>query len=523
MDQYSQKYFSKPPQSYWMASTPTTDYPTLHQDIKVDVAIVGGGMSGITCAYLLCKEGVKVAIIEADRILQGTTGHTTAKVTSQHGLIYKKIKSKYNQEFAQQYANANEAAIRLIEKISKEHNIDCDFTPQSNYVFALTDQYAQDIKDEVNTASSLGLKASFVDKIPFNFEIKGAVRFDDQAQFHPRKYLLALAKEITAMGGQIYEQTRATGLEEGKPYTINTRQGNKVAADKVIIASHYPFYNKHGFYFARIYPERSYALGVKVKEKYPGGMYISAEDPSKSLRYQNTENGELIIIGGEHHKAGQSNEEEILHYENLVHFAHETFTVEDIPYRWSTQDCMTMDDVPFIGQFAQNTPNLYVATGYRKWGMTNSTVSGMLLRDLIVHGNSPYEQVYNPSRHAVMASVKKFTKENLKVAMELLKGKLAPLPTETDNIKTGEAKVISANGHRTGAYRDEQGSLHLVNTTCPHMGCEVNWNSAEKTWDCPCHGSRFTYEGEIVEGPAVMPLSSNRDVNTLEKLIKDEF
>lgn len=515
------KNFKKSPQSYWMASTPSTSYPSLSEDIKVDVAIVGGGIVGISCAYFLAKEGIKPVIIEADRILQGATGHTTAKITSQHGLIYNKIKTKMGEEFARQYANANESAIGLIHKISQELNIDCDYEPQAAYIFTQQEQYVQKIMDEVKTASSLGIKAEYVDKIPFDIPIKAAVRFDNQAQFHPRKYLLSLAKEVSNMGCRIYEETRAVDIEENGAYIITTKEGNKITADKVIIASHYPFYNKHGMYFARIYLERSYALAIKAKEKYPGGMYITAEDPGRSLRYADSEHGELIIVGGEHHKAGQGIDT-IKHYEALVDFADQQFTVEDIPYRWSTQDCMTLDDIPYVGHFTSDTPNLYIATGFGKWGMTNSTASAVLLKDLIVHGKSPNQDVYNPSRKTIAASAKEFMKENLNVAKELLKGKFAPVPKDFD-IKPGEGKIINGLGQRTGAYRDEEGILHLVNTTCTHMGCELQWNSAERSWDCPCHGSRFTYDGDIIEGPAVMPLEYNRDVNTVEKLIKDDF
>lgn len=515
------KNFHKTPQSYWMASTPTTNYPALTEDIKVDVAIVGGGIVGISSAYLLIKEGLKVAILEADRILQGTTGHTTAKITSQHGLIYSKIKSSMGEEFAKQYADANESAIRFIENASNELHIDCDFTPQSAYIFTQQDQYVKKINDEVKIAASLGIKAEYVAEIPFDIPIKAAVRFDNQAQFHPRKYLLGLTKEIINNGCSIYEQTRVVAIEESGQYIITTKEKKRVTADKVIIASHYPFYNKHGMYFARIYSERSYALAIKAKEKYPGGMYITAEDPGRSLRSASSEQGELIIVGGEHHKTGQGVDTS-KHYEALVDFANDIFTVEDIPYRWSTQDCMTLDSVPYVGHFTADTPNLYIATGYGKWGMTNSTASAMLLKDLIAHGRSAYQDVYNPSRKTIMASAKEFVKENLNVAKELLEGKLSRLPEDFE-INPGEGKVINGLGERIGAFRDEEGALHLVNTTCTHMGCELQWNSAERSWDCPCHGSRFTYDGEIMEGPAVMPLSYEKDVSTVKKLIKDDF
>lgn len=521
MNADKQNKFLKPPQSYWMASTPSTNYAALSEDIKVDAAIVGGGIAGISCAYLLTKENLKVAILEADKILQGTTGHTTAKITSQHGLIYSKIKNALSGEHAKQYADANEAAIRFIENISKELNIDCDFMHQPAYVYTQQDNYIQQIIDEAELAAKLGIKASYIEEIPFGIPIKAAERFENQAQFHPRKYLLPLAEEVVKNGGRIYEQSRVVDIEENGAYVLTTKQGNKITADKVIIASHYPFYNKHGMYFARIYTDRSYALAIKAKEKYPGGMYITAEEPGRSLRFISSEQGDLIMVGGEHHKTGQG-DDTATHYENLADYANELFTVEDIPYRWSTQDCSTLDDIPYVGHYTADTPNLYVATGYGKWGMTNSTASAMLLKDLIIHGESPYQDVYDPSRKDIAASAKEFIKENINVAIELVNGKFMPIPSDFD-IKPGEGKVINGNGERAGAFRDEKGALHLVNTTCTHMGCELQWNSAERTWDCPCHGSRFTYEGDIVEGPAVTPLQYDRDVNTIEKLIKDDF
>ena len=210
------------------------------------------------------------------------------------------------------------------------------------------------------------------------------------------------------------------------------------------------------------------------------------------------------------------------HYETLIDYANDIFTVEDIPYRWSTQDCMTLDGLPYIGHFTSNTPDLYIATGFQKWGMTNSTVSSIILRDLIIKGESPWQDVYNPSRKTIIASTKNFVVENADVAKHLLKGKISRLDEDV-KIQNDEGKVIEIEGKRAGVYRDNQGKLHIVNTTCTHMGCELNWNSAEKSWDCPCHGSRFNYKGEVIEGPAVTPLKISNDVNTIEKLFKDDF
>lgn len=496
--------FSVPPQSYWLASTPKTEYPELNEDIEVDVAVVGGGMAGISSAYLLKKEGLRVAVIEADRILQGATGHTTAKITSLHGLIYHKIKQTMGEGKARQYADANEAAIRAVADLVKEKNIDCDFKWESAYTFTYLDEYIKKIEDEVNTASSLGIKAAYLQEIPIPTTIKAAVRFDNQARFHPRKFLLALAKDIPGEGSHIFEQTRVVDIDEGRNCIVHTDKKKKIIAPNVIIASHFPCYDGLGFYFARMYPERSYVLGIKIKEKFPGGMYITAEDPAKSLRSQESEDGELIIVSGEHHKTGHGTNLN-KHYENLIEYVQKIYDMQNLSYRWSTQDYTTLDEVPYIGRLTAKTSNIYVATGFRKWGMTNSTVSAMIIRDLIIKGKNPWADVYDPARFIPDPSIKTFISANADVAVNYIAGKLKPLQ-ENIEIKNGEAKAIEEVGQKMGAYRDGEGRLHMVDTTCTHMGCELKWNDAERTWDCPCHGSRFTYEGEIVEGPAINTL-----------------
>ncbi len=513
--------FKSLPNSYWIASTDTTDYPELQQDIAVDTLIVGGGMVGIITAYLLNKEGIQTAILEAGRIAMGTTAHTTAKITSQHGILYDKIKNQRGLDIASQYAQANEMAICEIKNISQACKIECDYLPQAAIVYTQQDKNVEKIEKEIETASELGIKASWVDEIPFPITIKGGMKFEDQAQFHPRKFLIPLAEKNTSEGVQLYENTRAVDLEYGDKTTVITVQGKKITANRVIIASHYPFYNKHGMYYSRLYTERAYAIAFTAKEKYPGGMYINAEDPSRSLRFQPYKGGELMIAVGENHKTGQGDDMNN-HYHELIRFADRVFTMKDLLYRWSTQDCMTLDGVPYVGRYQHDRPNLYVATGFEKWGMSNSMASAALLRDLIIKGTSPWQEVYDPSRKNIAGQIKTFIVENADLAKHLIMGKLAPIP-ENAEIQQGEGKVIEADGGRTGAYRDEKGKLHLVNTTCTHMGCELNWNSAERSWDCPCHGSRFTWSGEIIDGPAVDPLTAEQDVNTIEKLIKDEF
>ncbi|MCM0648543.1 FAD-dependent oxidoreductase [Clostridium swellfunianum] len=498
------KHLTNNPLSYWIASTPRTDYPVLNQDLKVDSVIVGGGMVGITAAYLLKKQGLNVAVLEADRIVMNTTGHTTAKITSQHGLVYNKYNIEFGEEITRQYAEANEYAIKFMSDLITEEKIDCDFSWQPSYVYTHTTEYADVIKSEADIASKIGIKASYVEELPLPFKVLAAVKFENQAQFHPRKYLLHLATKIHGNGSFIFEGTRAIDVEEGTLVRVKTDSGFTVTADNLIIASHFPFYDGMGLYFTRIYPERSYLMGVRVKEKFPGGMYITAEDPGRSLRSQPFEDGDLVIVGGEHHKTAHDGDT-MKHYEALRDFAENTYSIIDIPYRWSAQDYHAMDGLRYIGRLTSRTPNIYVGTAFGKWGMTNSTVAGIMIKDLIIKGENPWTEAYSPQRFTPAASYKTFTTQNLNVAKELFKHKFEELP-ETAELKHGEAKVLRHEGHRIGAYKDESGKLHVVDTTCTHMGCEVEWNSAEKSWDCPCHGSRFSYTGDIVEGPAMHPL-----------------
>lgn len=486
------------PSSFWIASTAAADYPTLQEDMQVDVAIVGGGIVGVTTAFLLKQQGLTVAIIEADHILHGTTGHTTAKITSQHSLIYSYLKQQMGEELAQQYADANESAIHLIASTVKEHNIDCDFSWQPAYVYTQTQQQVKSLEDETQAASSLGIQASISSQSPLPFEVLAAMRFDNQAQFHPLKYLKALAQQIPENGSYIFENTTAVGLDD-EPLAVITRSGKKVKASKIVVASHFPFFDGGGLYFTKLEPLRAYIVAIKAREKLPRGMFINAESPSRSLRSQPYEQGELILVAGENHKTGQGQDINA-HYQNLLDFAHQTFEVEDVVHRWSTQDYRTLDGVPYVGHLTPRSPDILIATGFGKWGISNGTASAIILSDLIIRGDSPWAAVYNPSRFNLTAA-KTFVGLNLDVAKNLVAGKINRLP-EGMELAPGEGRAIQVDGEKYGAFRDDSGELHVVDITCTHLGCELSWNDAERTWDCPCHGSRFSFTGQVVEGPA---------------------
>jgi len=493
--------FPQFPESYWLASTDIPNFPKLSEDIRVDVAIVGAGITGITTAYLLSKKGLNVAVVDAGRILHGTTGHTTAKITAQHDLIYSEFISHFGKEKTRLYYEANHNALQFIKQTVEEFNIDCQFTEEDAYVYTCADTYMQKIADEYKAYEELGIPGSYVEQTPLPFSTKAAIKMKNQAQFNPVPFLRYLANQVIRQGGKIYEQTTVVDVEKGNPAIITTSDGKKITCNHVVSSSHFPFNDPNGLYFARLHAERSYVLAVKTDKIYPGGMYLSAETPKRSLRSVMVNGEPMVIVGGEGHKTGQGICT-FQYYEALQKFAEQTFGLKEIVYRWSAQDLYTLDKLPYIGQELSNTSNILVATGYRKWGMTTSVAAALLNTNLITREESPYQDLFSPSRFHMDPDIKTFVAQNANVAKHLIAGKLDISYKKAEELEHDEGAVIRVNGKRAGAYRDPQGALHLVDTTCTHMGCEVEWNEAERTWDCPCHGSRFSYQGEVIEGPA---------------------
>lgn len=495
-------------QSLWIADSPNTNYPEA-EDITVDTAIIGGGITGITAAVLLKEEGQKVAVIESHRICMGATPYSTSKITLQHNLIYSKIAESMGIQKAEHYAKANAAAMEFISDRVKNQEINCDYKSVPTYLYFSDQKYEDKFKNEAEIASKFGIKAYFTKKLSLPFSVYGGLCFEDQAQFNPRKYVLAIAETVPGDGSYIFENSRALDIKGSQYYTVITDKNKKIRADNVIVATHMPFYDAGGMYFTRIYVEKAYAIAIKTHDKFPDGMFLGIDDPPYSFRKQAEGDNELIIIAGQSHKTGQG-EPTTKYFENIINFAKETFNVEDIPYMWSTQDCMTMDGIPYIGRLTSNTPNIYVATGFNKWGMTGGTAAALILRDMIIKKDNIYQDVFSPRRFDVAGSAKNFLKENIDVAKHLIKGKLSPIPDDID-IENDHAKVTQIDGKKVGVYKDNEGILHIVDTTCTHLGCELKWNDAEKTWDCPCHGSRFTYDGDVIESPAHICLNHLKD------------
>ncbi|WP_044162549.1 FAD-dependent oxidoreductase [Virgibacillus sp. MSP4-1] len=494
------------PEPFWKDSVEFDHFDSLDKDTEADVVIVGGGITGITTGYLLQKEGMKVVILEASNILNGTTGHTTAKITAQHDIIYDELIQHFGLDKAHDYYEANMRAKTFMEDTIKEHDIDCDYKEQDAIIYATSDQTQMNLETEWKAYEQLGIERDFLDDVPLPIDVKGALVMKNQAQFHPIKYLKHLVDDFLQNGGTIYEKTTAVDVQEEARPKVITRPGHKVAAQYVISASHFPFYDFKGGYFSRMYASRSYVLGIKANKEFPGGMYLSADQPTRSLRSASYNGEEMIIVGGESHKTGHGTNT-MKHYEALQDFANRTFGIQEFLYRWSAQDLTTLDKVPYIGRFKSNEPNILIATGFRKWGMTTSTAAAQLLADIILKKDNPSEELYRPSRFKADPSLRKFVSQNLGVAGHFVKGKVGMTSKSIDDLNPEEGAVVKVDGERAGAYKDKNGKLYVVNTTCTHMGCELEWNNGEHTWDCPCHGSRFSIEGDVIEGPAERPLS----------------
>lgn len=493
------------PESWWIKSVELNSYPTLEDDLEVEVAIIGGGITGIATAYLLANEGLETVIFDASNVLNGTTGHTTAKITAQHGLVYDEFIQHFGEENTKLYYQANDSAKNQIENMIEQYNIDCEYKIEDAVIYTNDDDYLNNLKAEAQAYKVLGINGELTKDLSLPVPHKGALVMKNQAHFHPLNYLKRLLEIFEEKGGRVFENSVATRIVERKPPTVEFRNGKKVKAKYVISASHFPFHDGQG-YFTRLYPSRSYVIAGKPTKPFQNGMYINAEKPTRSIRPVTIQNEQMLLISGEDHKTGQGKPEED-HYSNLASFAAEHFGINEIVYRWSAQDLETPDKMPFIGRLSPGN-NIFIATGYRKWGMTTSHVAANLIKDLILKKDNPYQRLFAPDRFKADPSLKKFMKENLNVASHLIGGKLDTPDKELKDIQAGEGAAVSIKGKRAGAYKTPEGNLYVVDTTCTHMGCEVNWNSGDRTWDCPCHGSRFSYKGEVIEGPAEKPLKT---------------
>ncbi|WP_379130348.1 FAD-dependent oxidoreductase [Paenibacillus sp. sgz500958] len=497
------------PESLWRGTTELPSFPRLTEDHDTDIAVVGGGITGITTAYLLIHAGYKVSLLEAGRLLNGTTGFTTAKITAQHGMIYNDLLKHFGEEQARQYFQSNSEAMEWIVGTVKELDISCGLNRDTAYLYADAgdEQTLKKLEDEFQAYEKLNLPGEWQNNVSLPLMAAGAIALPGQARFHPLLYLKTLLQIFLDKGGVVYEHTMISDdvENEGKLTLFTEQSRHRITCRHAVSASHFPFYDGGALYFSRLHAERSYALAIRPETDYEGGMYLSAGEPTRSLRAVDWEGQKLVIVGGNNHKTGHGICT-INHYDSLEVFAGNLLGIKSFPYRWSTQDLITLDRVPYIGKVS-GKEEIYIATGFAKWGMTNGTLAARIIADQIQRKENPYTDLYDPSRFKANPSIKNFIVTNAEVVKELVAGKLEFAHKKIADMQEDEGAVVRHEGKRAGAYKDLKGNLHLVDRTCTHLGCEVEWNDAERTWDCPCHGSRFSYEGNVIEGPAALPLT----------------
>lgn len=428
--------------SLWEDQTKMPSFAKLNKDIKTDVLIIGGGMAGVLCAYMLEHAGVDYALVEAEEIGKGITKNTTAKITAQHGLLYSKLIKEFGAEKAKQYLEMNLNAVSKYAQLCAD--MDCDFEIRDAYVYSFEDENI--ISEEAAALKKLGYHAECVKRLDLPFSVAGSLRFKEQAQFSPLKFLAYISE-----GLKIYEHTKVLELIDTKAVT----SGGIIRANKMIIATHFPFLNKHGAYFLKLYQQRSYVIALENAADV-GGMYIDAAQGGLSFRnYKN-----LLFIGGGEHRTGKKSPA----WQKMRAFSTKYFPQSQEKYHWATQDCMSLDGVPYIGRYSAKTPDLYVATGFNKWGMTSSMVAAEMLCNFITGKKTYPLNIFSPSR-------------------TIMRPQLA--------VNAFEAAVNLVN------FRPKR---------CPHLGCALKWNPYERSWDCPCHGSRFTEYGKLIDNPATADL-----------------
>lgn len=432
--------------SLWNQGIHVPEFPPLDGSVNTDVLVIGGGIAGILCAHALKNAGIDVTIVEQKRICSGVTQNTTAKITSQHGLIYDKLLRKFGTEIAGLYFRANQEAIEKYRNLC--NGIDCDFEEKDAILYSLDN--IKTLEKEQKALDDLGCKVDYLENLSLPFSTVGGIRFYKQAQFHPLKFLSTIAQDL-----KIYENTKVLELMPG---IARTNRGT-IHAKAIVVATHFPMLNKHGSYFLKLYQQRSYVLALENAQMVDG-MYIGAEYPNLSFR----NNDNFLLLGGCGHRTGKDGGG----WQELSYYAHRYFPKSTAKYKWATQDCMTLDGIPYIGRYSANTQGLFVASGFQKWGMTTAMVASEILRDLILERENPYIDFFSPSRSILHSQ-------------------------------------LAVNG-----FESAKNLLSLRTPRCPHLGCALKWNAQEHSWDCACHGSRFSEDGEVLNNPATDDMKTTK-------------
>jgi glycine/D-amino acid oxidase-like deaminating enzyme/nitrite reductase/ring-hydroxylating ferredoxin subunit len=490
--------------SVWEKVSTPVNYPALDKDIQSDVLIIGAGITGMTAALELAKAGLKVMVVESHRVGCGTTGYSTGNLYVPVQPYYQNIKTKFNLETVRIIAHSRKEALNYIERNVNEHQIDCHFFRRPDYLF--TKKGREEFLDkEVETLKEAGIDIEYTNELPFPAEATRIAYMPNQARFNPKMYIDGLAKALTMAGGTIFEQTEIIDTEELKDHCIARTDNHKITAKYMIMATHTP----KGIHKVQMLaaPYRSYVVAATLANgKYPNGHFwdVGKDGYISSTHSVRGKDLDMLMVAGEHHKTGQANHADSTHYyKKIENYIRSHFEVDSILHQWSAQHYQAADGIPYIGLAHHDSKKSYIAGGYFADGLTYGTVAGIVLTDLIRNKSNPWAKTYDPNRLTPLASAGKFIKENINVLGEYL----ADLPGHHDatlfsKIKANAGGIVEIKGEKFAAYRDETQELHVVSAVCTHMKCIVQFNNAEKSWDCPCHGSRFGLDGNVLEGPA---------------------
>lgn len=482
--------------SCWLSTAPRTDYPSVEGSLHAETVVVGAGIVGLTTALRLCEAGGSVIVVEALRIGGQVTGRSTAKITTQHALIYRHLIETRGRELAQRYAEANRSGVACIKEWIRQYDIACDLESKAAYAYTNTPARRPEIRIEAEAAQELGLEAKAIDRAPLPFETAGALLFPDQAQFNPTSYLIGLARTVVERGGQVFENSRAILIDEASRWRVVTEGGGTIHAEHVVIATNMTVKSPVGM-ANRTQPRSHVAMAFRAHDQnLIDGMFIGIDDPTRSLRMGRDAEGSLLVALGPKFNTGQDGNV-AARFQELERWVRQRFPVREVAWRWCNEDYDTADRVAFAGTpDPEKAPGFHVATGFNAWGISNGTAAGIMIADLVRGRSSPWVKLYDPARSYPEDFHKNADSQSFVGAV--------------DDIAPGQGGVLVRGDEKIAAWRDHAGRLHAVSATCTHKGCTVTWNNADGTWDCPCHGSIFAADGSVVHGPARKPLSRAR-------------
>ena len=492
--------------SLWTMTASQPRYPALPGDMDVDVVVVGGGIAGLTTAYLLKQEGKRVAVVEMHRLLSGQTGQTTAHLTELLDTPYETLQSDFGQKGARLAAASVRASIEKMASLVEGLGIECGFVRVPGYRYAQTEDEVRQLEREASVAREVGLLCSLTDEVPLPLTVKRALRVEDQAQYHPREYLRAIAERIPGDGCHLFEDTQVTDIQDGAPCRVTTTRGVITCRD-VVEATTTPL--NRVLLHTKLSAYRTYALAARLTSPVTPGLYFDSQDPYHYIRTQRVEGHDYLIVGGEDHKVGTEDDTPGC-FRELEKYTRDHFPVGEVSYRWSGQVIEPVDGLPYIGRNGLSR-HVWVATGFSGTGLTFGTLSGMILTDSLLGRQNPYAELYDATRVKPAAGAKDFVQENAEVAFHFVADRLAkPEASDLSEVPPGEGRILELEGQKVAVYKEEGGAVHAVSPVCTHLGCHVHWNKAERSWDCPCHGGRFAPTGEVLNGPPVKGLASKK-------------